>query len=91
MALEYPIILNVIITYDDFAVLELEIGDEVMYFEISDRWTGELETRPLELVAHMFYDEYEDWDMDKILDAVDNYDLSGETDDCQMYMYFRYI
>ena len=90
MALDYPVILNAIMTYPDFIILELESGDEVMYFEVSDEGMG-AKVWPLELVAHMYYDEYEDKSEEELIDAVEDYDISGETDDSQMYMYFRYI
>ena len=79
-------------TYPDFSILEMEMGDEIYYYVINgeDVQYG-LSVKPVELVAHMYYDEYEDKSEEELINAVEDYDFCGETDDSQMYMYFRYI
>ena len=86
---EYPILVNPIITYTDFCIIEIENGDDVYYFELCDTGMG-MTSHPLKLVAHMYYDEFEGMSEDEILDACSDYDISGETDDSQMYMFFKY-
>ena len=87
MAFDFGV--DIIITYDDWCILCVGALDTEKYFCISNVDEPFVMTE-LELVAHMYYDEYEDKTQEELFYAVENYDICGETDDCQMYMYFKY-
>jgi len=87
MAFDFGV--DIIITYDDWCVLNVGALDTEKYFCISNVDEPFIMTE-LELVGYMYYDEYENMDMDEILNSVNDYDLCGETDDGRIYMFFKY-
>ena len=74
--------MKTICTYDDWSVFEREGRYYV---------TDEEGEREVTLIRSLAPEEYEDVDIFDILDMCDDYDYSGELDDCSAYCFWEVV
>jgi hypothetical protein len=80
-----------IITYPDFCILSVVAGGHQKFFYLENEGMG-MVSHEVQYVYGLCADEFEPMDMTEILDACpDDYDISGETDDGQEYIFFKFV